>query len=235
MQPIALSAFQDNYIWIINGNKTFSCVDPGDATPVLTYAKQTGLRLSNILLTHHHADHTQGVHQLKEAFNDVSVYGPIDSRLAHIAPIMPQPSVIIPPYSFQVLYTPGHTSTHICYFEPKMHWLFCGDTLFSAGCGRVFDGTMQQLFASFAELKALPDDTLIFCGHEYTRKNLQFALSVEPNNETMQTHLHTLLQNQSICSLPSTIELEKKINPFFRAASFQDFSALRELKDVWLP
>jgi hydroxyacylglutathione hydrolase len=209
MTIIALSAFQDNYIWIIKNQDDFICVDPGDASPVLAFAQQEQLTLSHILLTHHHTDHIGGVRELKKHFPRVVVHNIYDSTK--------KPEFIqLGKYQFDVLNTPGHTRTHVCYFEPNQHWLFCGDTLFSAGCGRVFDGTMEALYSSLQQIKQLPDDTQVYCAHEYTRQNLKFALTVEPNNQAVQAHLNFIETNPNKISLPSTIELEKKINPFLR-------------------
>ena len=209
MTIIALSAFQDNYIWIIKNQADFICVDPGDAAPVLAFAQKEQLALNHILLTHHHADHIGGVRELEEYFPGVSVHNIFDSNT--------KPEFIqLGQYKFEVLSTPGHTGTHVCYVEANQHWLFCGDTLFSAGCGRVFDGTMSELYHSLQQLAALPDNTQVYCAHEYTRQNLRFALTVEPNNQTAQKHLDFLEANPSQNSLPSTLGFEKQINPFLR-------------------
>ena len=209
MTIIALSAFQDNYIWVIKSQDDFICVDPGDAAPVLAFAQQEQLTLSAILLTHHHADHIGGVGDLKKHFPEVAVHNIYDSTQ--------KPAFIqLGEYQFDVLNTPGHTGSHVCYFETNQHWLFCGDTLFSAGCGRVFDGSMNTLYTSLQLLKQLPDDTKVYCAHEYTRQNLKFALTVEPYNSAAQAHLKYLEANPNQNSLPSTIALEKKINPFLR-------------------
>jgi len=219
----ALPAFKDNYIWILTNTneKIFDCVDPGDAQPVLKYIEKTGYSLRAILLTHHHYDHTGGVNDLKKKFPDVEIYGPEDNRIPMVKHIMhDQQELILGDYNFKILNTPGHTSTHICYFEPEKQWLFCGDTLFSAGCGRVFDGTISNLYQSLMLLKKLPDTTSVYCAHEYTLNNLKFALKVEPDNNKIQEYIKTLSsQTDSYCSLPSTISLEKEINPFFRVDS----------------
>ena len=218
-QPIALPVFSDNYIWVIVNptQNTFTCVDPGEAAPVLSYAVETGHTLSCILLTHHHHDHIGGVPDLLKVFPNAVVYAPHDQRIpSPITPVDADDIVPIEPYAFEVLSTPGHTSTHVCYYEPRMHWLFCGDTLFSAGCGRVFDGTMQALHDSLLTLRNLPDETQIYCGHEYTRKNLRFASTIEPQNQTISTYATALIDNSTELSLPSTIATEKKINPFLR-------------------
>jgi hydroxyacylglutathione hydrolase len=214
-----IPAFLDNYIWAIIDKKTgvFDCVDPGEAEPVIAFAKAHQLKLRTILLTHHHNDHIGGVGQLIKTYSSCLVYGPNDPRIPYITNhVHENENVHIGNSIFHVLYNPGHTSTHISYYEQKQGWLFCGDTLFSAGCGRVFDGTMEELHQSMLLFKSLPSSTQVFCAHEYTQQNLRFAQSVEPNNIAIQEHA-LKLQNQSIsCSLPSTLSLEKTINPFLR-------------------
>lgn len=216
---IGLSAFKDNYIWLIINpiKRSISCIDPGDATPVLTYAKDNQLSLNHILLTHHHHDHINGVSELLAHFPNALVYGPLDDRIATTKRIVGSADVIcIDNLTFQVLDTPGHTSSHICYYESTRGWLFCGDTLFSAGCGRVFDGTIEALHESVRALKQLPNETKLYCGHEYTRQNLQFAATIEPDNRAIHDYFLYLQNNPVLCSLPSTIAHEKEINPFMR-------------------
>lgn len=215
--PIALPALQDNYIWLIAEQGRTVCVDPGEAEPVLAAIDAQQLVLDGILLTHHHADHCGGVEGLLEHFPNIPVYGPADARLPMVNRIVAEgDTVSILQQQFYVLEIPGHTRTHIAYYEPTQHWLFCGDTLFSAGCGRIFDGDMPSLYHSLLRLKALPDDTLVFAAHEYTLANLRFALHVEPHNRAAKTHFDTLSALQTYCSLPSSIALEKQINPFLR-------------------
>jgi len=222
-QPIALSAFSDNYIWVIPNHErhTFICVDPGQSEPVLLFAHDSGLSLNAILLTHHHSDHIAGVQKLLDVFPNALVFGPNDQRMPQSnKPLHPENSVVLDECCFRVINTPGHTCSHICYYEPRQHWLFCGDTLFSAGCGRVFDGTIQDLHHSLLTLKNLPDETQIYCAHEYTRKNLEFAATIEPKNLTISTYLKKLNDSTVVLSLPSTMALEKKINPFLRTDSY---------------
>lgn len=219
MTIIALPAFNDNYIWLVinEAKHTLSCVDPGVAAPVLNYAKNNALTLNNILITHHHADHAGGVGDLLKQYPNARVYGPADERLPQVNTIVRDEDILhIDNLAFRVLSIPGHTSSHICYQEPTKGWLFCGDTLFSAGCGRVFDGTIEELHHSIMLLKNLPKDTKVYCGHEYTRQNLKFAATVEPENDTIRSYLAHLQEKPDACSLPSTIALEKKINPFMR-------------------
>lgn len=216
---IPLPAFTDNYIWILTDENqdVFDCVDPGDAAPVLAYAQQEQCALRAILLTHHHPDHCAGVQKLQVQFPNCVVYGPQDARIPFVThPVQENDRVSLGSNCFNVLSIPGHTSSHICYYEKQQGWLFCGDTLFSAGCGRVFDGTLEQLEQSIERLKTLPTTTQIFCGHEYTRQNLRFAKTVEPMNQNIQRYANHLDKNIQSCSLPSTIALEHDINPFFR-------------------
>jgi len=219
MRIAPLPAFSDNYIWAINHeeNNTFICVDPGDADPVIDYALQNGLLLEAILITHHHFDHIGGVNALMKRFPNVEVYGPYDPRIPFVHKTLnSQDKLTFDHCAFEIHETPGHTSTHIAYYEPNAHWLFCGDTLFSGGCGRVFDGTIEQLHESLLFFATLPDATKIYCAHEYTLQNLQFAQTVEPNNQEIKKQISKIKQNLSHCTLPSTLALEKKINPFLR-------------------
>lgn len=216
---VPIPAFSDNYIWVIidETQTCFDCVDPGQAEPIINYANTHGLTLRNILLTHHHDDHIGGVCNLTKTFPNCMVYGPQDSRIPHIKHIVKSQDIIaLGDHTYQILSNPGHTSTHISYYEPKQGWLFCGDTLFSAGCGRVFDGTIEQLHESLLLFKKLPPSTLVFCAHEYTKQNIRFALSVEPNNQVLQEHLNQLNNQEALCSLPSPLSLECLINPFLR-------------------
>ncbi|KGP62876.1 hydroxyacylglutathione hydrolase [Legionella norrlandica] len=219
MDIIPIQAFSDNYIWAIIDKVTgiFDCVDPGDAAPVIQFAQSNQLTLRAILLTHHHYDHIGGVDSLIKEQPSCAVYGPIDNRITHIThPVTKDQSIQIGHLNFHILFNPGHTSTHISYYEPQYGWLFCGDTLFSAGCGRVFDGTMEELHQSLLLFKKLPGNTKVFCAHEYTLQNLKFALTVEPNNLTVINYMQQIRQQSSTCTLPSTLDLELSINPFLR-------------------
>lgn len=216
MHIFPLSALKDNYIWVIQDDTNVVCVDPGDARPILQYAKEEGLKLTDVLITHHHPDHTGGIRKIMQTFSEANVYGPNDERIPSVKPVNEDDVVQIGDYNFQILSTPGHTRTHICFLEASRQWLFCGDTLFSAGCGRVFEGTYAQLHQSLLTLRNLPDSTKVYCGHEYTRNNLRFAETVEPNNDDIKSYIQKLKNEPDKCSLPSTIALEKKINPFLR-------------------
>ena len=232
MKVIPVSALSDNYIWLIEGmnKQQVICVDPGDASPVLEVLKEKNLTLEAILLTHHHFDHIGGTAGLLKAYPHLSVYGPKDMRIPYVTHTLQGGDILaLDSYQFTILSTPGHTSTHICFYEPQQKWLFCGDTLFSAGCGRVFDGSIEALHDSLQMLKTLPDDTQAYCAHEYTQQNLRFAATVEPNNPAIYHHLQKLLNQVPPCSLPSTITLEKQINPFFRTqvAAVKEYAKLK--------
>jgi hydroxyacylglutathione hydrolase len=219
MNILPIPAFSDNYIWAIIDKDAgfFDCIDPGEADPVLNFATSHQLKLRTILLTHHHHDHIDGGGQLIKKFPTSVVYGPKDDRIPYITHYIHQNQTIkVGQHSFHVLFNPGHTSTHISYYEPEQGWLFCGDTLFSAGCGRVFDGTMEELHQSMLLFKKLPPSTKVFCAHEYTQQNLRFSQSVEPQNQTIKDYVLKLQQEYPSCSLPSTLEIELKVNPFLR-------------------
>jgi hydroxyacylglutathione hydrolase len=194
-----IPALKDNYIWMISSSekKLAIVVDPGEAKPVLTVLNQNNLSLAGILVTHHHWDHTDGIPELLKNY-DVPVYGPgLKSGVISTALT-----------DFTVLEIPGHTLDHIAFVG--LGGVFCGDTLFCAGCGKVFEGTYEQMYESLLKLKHLPDETLVYCGHEYTQSNLKFAKVVESNNPNFN------LQKTA----PSTIKLEKLTNPFLRCEEF---------------
>jgi hydroxyacylglutathione hydrolase len=214
-------AFADNYIWLIESPRQpdrVVAVDPGDAAPVIEELRRSGASLAAILLTHHHADHIGGVSGLLE-LGPVPVIGPNDGRIPRRTQTVGDGDVLDLPelgLGFDILHVPGHTLTHIAFHGHGA--LFCGDTLFSAGCGRMFEGTPPQMNASLGRLKALPAASRMFCGHEYTAANLRFALSVEPANQPAleyQDRVQTL-RARGAPSLPSTLALEIQVNPFLR-------------------
>jgi hydroxyacylglutathione hydrolase len=217
MKVIPICALTDNYIWTIVNQKMAICVDPGEAEPVKAFLKNQHLSLSAILLTHHHFDHINGVDELIKTETNLPIYGPADTRIPFINKAVKNlDTIALDAFEFTVFEIPGHTSSHICYYENNFGWLFCGDTLFSAGCGRVFDGSLELLYNSLETIKNLPDSTKIYCAHEYTLKNLQFAALVEPNNQAIQERIRELKASTNHCSLPSSLGLEKAINPFLR-------------------
>ena len=217
-EVIALRAFKDNYIWTLRNRRYAAVVDPGDAQPVLDYLQRERLELCAILATHHHADHVGGVADLL-ARHAVPVYGPRGEPIPTLTcPVGEGEQVEIPQLGlrFTVLGIPGHTRAHIAYYGANC--LFCGDTLFACGCGRLFEGTAQQMAASLAKLAALPDETLVYSGHEYTLANIDFARAVEPDNKELVARAASDAETRrhERPTLPSTIGREKQTNPFLR-------------------
>ena len=221
MKLIPLPAFDDNYIWMLQTDQQALVVDPGDAAPVLQALAAAGLGLSAILITHHHPDHTGGVRALRQA-TGAAVFGPARENMPEPLTRLQAGDVVQPlGLAFRVLDVPGHTAGHIAYYcdaldgEPL---LFCGDTLFSGGCGRLFEGTPAQMQHSLGQLAALPDNTRVCCTHEYTLANLRFARMVEPDNAHLQAYEAECqeLRKAGLPTLPSTIGLERQINPFLR-------------------
>ncbi|MED5524213.1 MAG: hydroxyacylglutathione hydrolase [Pseudomonadota bacterium] len=215
----AISAFKDNYIWAIEtGPGKVAVVDPGDAAPVLDALAERQLTLSAILITHHHSDHTGGIRALLEKFA-VPVFGPANKAIDGIShPVSEGDQVQLQRLSpLQVISVPGHTLDHIAYHGQGM--LFCGDTLFSAGCGRLFEGDAPTMYHSLAKLAALKDETRVYCAHEYTQANLRFAWKIEPANQALKTYMEDVAERRqhNLPTLPSTIAKEKAINPFLRA------------------
>lgn len=220
LQVSAIPAFTDNYVWLIHDDHHAAVVDPGDATPVLAALQAGNLRLDAILLTHHHADHVGGVSDLLQKF-DVPVYGPANENIAGISIKLTQDDQVVlaaPHITLSVIDVPGHTAGHIAYYAPQQHWLFCGDTLFAGGCGRLFEGTAAQMTASLAKLSALPDITSVYCAHEYTLSNLRFALAADPDNIELQQRFSLEEQRRARgeATVPSLLGMEKSTNPFLR-------------------
>lgn len=215
---IPLPAFGDNYLWLIKVGRQAAVVDPGDGDVVEAYLSAHALELTAILITHHHADHVGGIQTLT-AGRRIPVYGPAAPRIPGVTIAVAEGDVVELPEQdirFQVLEVPGHTSTHIAFLAPGI--LFPGDTLFSAGCGRLLGGTAEQLHASLQRLKRLPEETRVYCTHEYTLANLAFAVVAEPGNEERDAWYERCrgLRAQGAPTLPSTIGREKRINPFLR-------------------
>jgi hydroxyacylglutathione hydrolase len=222
MNLIPLPAFSDNYIWLLHHHGKALVVDPGDSQPVLEALATLDLMLDLILITHHHADHTGGLSALSGATN-AKIYGPAKETMPpSVIPLTQGESVTWCGVDFQVLDVPGHTSGHIAYWgQPECMdpILFCGDTLFSGGCGRLFEGTAAQMLDSLDKLCAFPGSTQVCCAHEYTLSNLKFARQVEPLNQALIDHeTHCLsLRAQGLPTLPSRLDTELKINPFLRS------------------
>ena len=242
-----IPAFKDNYIWLVQNEREVVCIEPGAAAPVLGYLRAQGLQLTQIWITHHHDDHTGGIATLKGAFPDCVVYG--NSNIAEATHTIGEGSrLVFAGCEASVWHVPGHTAEHLAYLFDiggRLH-VFCGDTLFSAGCGRLFTGTAAQMYASLQRFSALPEHTLFYPAHEYTAANLRFAAHIEPDNADICA---ALALSGNIPTVPVTLAHELKINPFLRtgepdvvdrtaqlsgskpANGEAVFTALRELKN----
>ncbi len=222
LQVFPIPAFSDNYIWCFYNDGHAMVVDPGDATPVLQFMQDKGLTLDTVLVTHHHADHTGGLKKLRSEYPSLTVIGPQNPKIAGLTERVTEGQAIsigVLDLQFDVLELPGHTLDHIAFVGHG--GVLCGDTLFSAGCGRLFEGTPSQMMSSLAKLSALPDSTKVWCTHEYTLANLRFANAVEPNNQMLKAYTDWA-QNERAHerpTLPSTIGEQKAVNPFLRAHS----------------
>ena len=217
MQLMPLPAFSDNYVWLLDRGEDRLVVDPGDAGPVLEKAAADGRAPTAILLTHHHDDHVGGVAALLRRWPGLPVYGPADPRIAGVdRPVGDCDRVAVGPWRFEVIAVPGHTVSHIAFHGEGL--LFCGDTLFSLGCGRLFEGTPRDMLGSLERLAALPAETLVCCGHEYTLANAAFARVVEPDNPALRRRQAeaTTMRDRGLPTLPSTLGGELDCNPFLR-------------------
>jgi len=232
---LALPAFADNYIWLMHDGEDGGqawVVDPGDARPVIAALKALRLQLAGILVTHHHADHVGGVDALRPLLKG-PVYGPAREKIPQpFTPLRDGDGIDLLHMRFRVIDVPGHTAGHIAYAQQdavSQPLLFCGDTLFSAGCGRLFEGTPAQMAASLARLAQLPGDTQVCCTHEYTLSNLKFAAAVEPGNADVLNHQrHCMaLRQAGQPTLPSSMALERRINPFLRCRETAVVAAAR--------
>jgi hydroxyacylglutathione hydrolase len=232
IQIDALPAFTDNYLWLLQdtANRRCAVVDPGDAAPVLAWLEaHADWQLTEILVTHHHQDHVGGVAQLKQV-TGAKVYGPAAENIpARDIALADNARIEVLGLELTVFEVPGHTLGHIAYYQRSEGLLFCGDTLFAAGCGRLFEGTPAQMHQSLSRFAALPDATLVYCAHEYTLSNLRFAQAVEPDNQDITQRMQDAqaLRAQNIPTVPSHIGLEKRTNPFLRV----DETSVKEKAD----
>lgn len=235
-----IPAFKDNYIWLLTQGKRAFVVDPGDAAPVIARLHADDLTLEGILITHHHADHQGGIGALAARWQ-VEVYAPGSESIAGCTrPLSGGEQIDVLGQPVEVMAVPGHTLGHLAYLVPGA--LFCGDTLFGAGCGRLFEGTPAQMSASLDRFAALPDDTQVYCAHEYTEMNLRFALAVEPQNAALLARVERVaaLRAAGLPSVPSTLGDERATNPFLRTsapavieAGLQQGAASRDKTDVF--
>lgn len=222
-----IKAFSDNYIWAIASENIVALVDPGDASVCIEFLENNKLTLNSILITHHHVDHTGGINELVKYCQQkqwqLTIYGPATENIPHCDIKLNENDTVVLGelnINFKIIDLPGHTAGHIAYFannnlEPM---LFCGDTLFSGGCGRLFEGSPEQMLSSLTKLANLPENTQVYCTHEYTQANLAFALTVEPNNQALVNYHNSVneLRAKNQATIPSSIQLEKQINPFLR-------------------
>lgn len=214
-------AFNDNYIWVVHDGHCALVVDPGDAKPVARYLQQHALSLVAVLITHHHPDHIGGLHELMSSHGSSTtlVAGPADQRIDGLTQVVAEADKVVVDklgLNFEVLEVPGHTCSHIAFHN--QHWLFAGDTLFSAGCGRLFEGTAEQMQRSLDKIAALPGAVLLCCGHEYSAANCRFALAVDPENHALQQRCEQVseLRAKQLPTLPVSLAAEMTYNPFLR-------------------
>ncbi|MCB1115510.1 MAG: hydroxyacylglutathione hydrolase [Chlamydiia bacterium] len=239
-----LKILEDNFTYILSWGEDALVIDPGDGKKVLQFFSENHLRLKDILVTHYHEDHTGGIPFLVEN-GGCHVIGPDDERVPKLEQSVDDgEELIIGPLTIEILATPGHTKPHIIYFFRELRLLFTGDLLFGGGCGRLFEGSPEEMWHSLEKVMALPDDTEIYCGHDYTLKNLEFALSIEPDNEAVKRRLESVKQLDTV-GASSSLSVEKKTNPFLRAKDpllqkalgmtsadpIAVFAKIRELKD----
>ena len=226
---------QDNYAYILQSGNDVAVLDPGDATPIINKLEELNLTLSTIFITHHHWDHVDGIKDIKEKYN-CTVIGPEKEkdRIPCIDKTINEgDDLSFDNETIEIIETIGHTNGHICFHFPESKILFSGDTLFAMGCGRLFEGTAEDMFSALEKLKKLPDNTKVYCGHEYTQSNGEFCLTIEPDNQNLITRIQkvTTLRVQNTPTIPTTIELEKKTNVFMRANDANEFKKFRNLKD----
>ena len=237
MKTQIIPCLKDNYSYLIidEENGTACVIDPGEADPIIEYLESNKIKLKFILNTHHHYDHVGGNRKLKERYGASIVgYKGDQKRIPQIDILLSdQETWVYKNFEAKTIYIPGHTLGHICFYFYKEESIFTGDTLFSLGCGRIFEGTHSQMFDSLMKLKKLPQNTKVYCGHEYTKKNSDFCLTHDANNENLKTKIRDIdaKLKSGLPTIPSTIKDELECNIFFRSSNVETFSKLRDLKD----
>ena len=237
MEVKIIPCLEDNYAYLLidNTNNTACIIDPSEASPIINYLEKNKIKLSFILNTHHHYDHVGGNKKLKEIYG-AKVIGYIDDKER-----IPEIDIIVKNnqiwkeknFEAKIIHIPGHTKGHICFYFFNEKKIFSGDTLFSLGCGKIFEGTYAQMFESLNFFKTLPQDTNIYCSHEYTLKNSEFCLKHDPNNLNLKKKIQKIKEklNKNLPTLPTTIKDEIECNIFLRTENLENFSKLRDLKD----
>ena len=237
MEVKIIPCLEDNYAYLLidNTNNTACIIDPSEASPIINYLEKNKIKLSFILNTHHHYDHVGGNKKLKEIYG-AKVIGYIGDKER-----IPEIDIIVKNnqiwkeknFEAKIIHIPGHTKGHICFYFFNEKKIFSGDTLFSLGCGKIFEGTYAQMFESLNFFKSLPYDTNIYCGHEYTLKNSEFCLKYDPNNKNLKKKIEKIKEklNRNLPTLPTTIKDEIECNIFLRSENLENFSKLRDLKD----
>ncbi|MCH2548027.1 MAG: hydroxyacylglutathione hydrolase [Alphaproteobacteria bacterium] len=251
LEIIQLSALSDNYIYILHNADTqqTAVIDPSEADPVRQYVASRGWNIDYILNTHHHFDHTDGNKALKAQYEcEIIGYGPDAERIAGITRMVhDEDRITVCASEARVMFVPGHTRGHIAFYFAHEKALFCGDTMFLMGCGRLFEGTAEQMYDSLQKFASLPDDTNVYCAHEYTLSNARFALSIEPENSDLKQRMKNIqdVRNQNQSTVPALLAVEKQTNPFLRvdspeirsnlnmqhANNIAVFAEIRKLKD----
>ena len=232
-----IPCLQDNYSYLIidEENSTACVIDPSEADPIIEYLENNKIKLKFILNTHHHYDHVGGNQKLKEKYRaSVVGYKRDKERIPEIDILLSDQEIWIHKnFEAKIIYIPGHTLGHICFYFYKEESVFTGDTLFSLGCGRIFEGTYSQMFDSLMKLKELPQNTKVYCGHEYTKRNSDFCLTHDTNNNDLKTKIHRIDEKlkSGLPTIPSTIKDELECNIFLRSSNLETFSKLRDLKD----
>ena len=227
---IPIKAFKDNYIWLIQEKLNGIIVDPGDAKPVLTKLEKETINLKAILITHKHHDHIGGIEELINNYPNVKIYGPENNQFGFKYQIVKEGDAITvsgTKVKFNIIETPGHTLDHIVYVD-KEH-LFCGDTLFACGCGKLFEGTHDEMYKSLLKISSLAPNTKVYCGHEYTKENIKFALSIDADNYKLNERCRRL-QDVEI-TIPSLLQEELETNPLLRVRNSEEFKLIRKRKD----